>query len=131
MKTSAKRLLAVTALLGVSLCASPTDARKSGGTAGQTGRKSVRLNLNVPATIDVDRRDGKIVGMTAVMKDGSRKVLKAKSNPTCATGCPAGQTLQCWEDEAQLMSICECRGGGGGGGDFNADFVIDGADFQQ
>ena len=116
MKTYTKRLVAVAALLAATLCASPADAGKAGGPARQTARTSLRLNVDAPASVDVETRDGKIVGMTAVKKDGSRMALKAQSRPTCATGCPAGQSLKCWEDEAQMMSICVCEGGGGGGG---------------
>ena len=116
MKTSTKRLTAAAALLAATLCASPTDARKAAGPARQTARTSLRLNVDAPASVEVETRDGKVVGMTAVKRDGSRLALKAQSKPTCATSCPAGQTLSCWEDEAQMMSICVCGGGGGGGG---------------
>jgi hypothetical protein len=69
MKTSTKRLLAVAMLTVATLCASPTDARRVGATASQTARKSVPLNIKAPTTIDVDRTNGKITGMTAVMKE--------------------------------------------------------------
>lgn len=112
MKTSNKRLLATFALVGATLCVSSTDAGRAGNPASQTARKTVRINLAVPASFDLDTRDGTIVGLTTVAKDGTRKALKQQSRPTCATGCPAGQKLSCWEDEEQLMSICVCAGGG-------------------
>jgi hypothetical protein len=54
--------------------------------------------------------------------------LKQQSKPTCATGCPAGKTLHCWEDEEQMMSICVC--GGGGASDGKYDGTIDSAEFN-
>ena len=115
MKTQRQRVLALAALAAATVCAAPTVARRGGGPALQVSRETLRVNIVAPARFEVERRDGKIVTMSAVKKDGSREVLKAKSRPTCATGCPAGQTLTCWEDQQQMMSICECRGGGGGG----------------
>src|SRR5882672_4098098 len=123
MKTSTKRIFAVAALVGATLCASPTDARKAGN-PGQTVRRSLHVNLKAPLSIDVDTRDSQTVGLTAIKKDGRRIALKPQSKPTCATSCPAGKTLHCWEDEEQMMSICECGSGGGGGG-FNGNLQIE------
>ena len=115
MKTHRQRVLALAALAAATVCAVPTVARRGGDPALQVSRETLRVNIVAPARFEVERRDGKIVTMSAVKKDGSRVVLKAKSRPACATTCPAGQTLTCWEDQQQMMSICECRGGGGGG----------------
>jgi hypothetical protein len=128
MKTSNKRLLATFALVAATLCVSSTEAGRAGNPTSQTARKSVRIKLAVPASFDLDTRDGTIVGLTTVAKDGTRKALKQQSRPTCATSCPAGQKLSCWEDEEQLMSICVC-GGGGSPDDFRYWLSNYGGDF--
>lgn len=118
MKNSTRRLLVLAALVGATLCSAPGLPKadlKAAGPAPQTARQTVRLNGEAPASVDVDSRDGKVVGMTAVMKDGSRIVLTPQSKPTCATACPKGQKQICWKDEKQ-MTICVCTSGGGGGG---------------
>src|SRR5262245_53101081 len=113
MKTSNKRLLATMALVATTLCASSSDAGRASHSAAQVARKAMRINLEVPASFDIDTKDGTIVGLTTVKKDGTRKALKQQSRPTYATSCPAGQKLSCWEDQEQLMSICVCGGSSG------------------
>ncbi|HEX6187645.1 MAG TPA: hypothetical protein VFZ40_06175 [Pyrinomonadaceae bacterium] len=110
------RITKIALVFIISICAAPTVARRGGDSAFQVSRETIRVNIVAPARFEVVRREGKIVTMTALQKDGSRAVLKATRRPVCATTCPAGQTLTCWEDQQQMMSICECRGGGGGGG---------------
>ncbi|HKO62489.1 MAG TPA: hypothetical protein VJV03_15095 [Pyrinomonadaceae bacterium] len=114
MKTHRQRVLVLTALMAATVCAAPTVARRGEDPALQVSRETIRVNIVAPARFEVERRDGKVVTMSAVKKDGGRAVLKATRRPVCATTCPAGQTLTCWEDQQQMMSICECRGGGGG-----------------
>ena len=111
MKSSTKRVLAVAALMAATLCASSTSARKAASPTPQERNISIRVpDRAQPRSFETQVRDGKIAGMTVVKKDGSRMALKAQSRPTCATSCPAGQTLSCWENEAEMMSMCVCTG---------------------
>jgi hypothetical protein len=77
-----------------------TDSRQTQTVTVKAGEK--------PASFEETIRNDEVVGMTAMKPGGGRLVLNAQSNATCATSCPAGQKLSCWEDEEQLMSICVC-----------------------
>ena len=117
MKASTKRLLAVAALTAAALCASPTDARRAAGPTTQDRSVSIPVpDGALPQSFSAQMRGDVVVGMTAVKRDGSRMALKAQSKPTCATSCPAGQKLYCWENEEQMMSMCVCVTPGSGGG---------------
>ena len=127
MRTSAKRLLTTLALAAAAVCAAPTEAQRGDEGGKRTGRTRVRVaELFTVEAFDVERRNGEIVGMTAVMKKGEQLPLKQQTNPTCATACPAGQKQTCWEDYEEQMSICACvpSGGGGGGGGGGGRFGI-------
>ena len=113
MKSSTKRVLAVAALMAATLCAPSTSARRAAGPTPQERNMSIRVpDQAQPQSFEAQVRDGKIAGMSVVKKDGSRTALKAQTKPTCATSCPAGQTLSCWENEAEMMSMCVCTSGG-------------------
>jgi hypothetical protein len=116
MKHSSKILLTAFALLAVTLGVSSTNARRGAGPELQDRSVSIRVPDNaLPKSFSAQMRGDDVVGMTAIKKDGSRVALKAQSKPTCATSCPAGQVLTCWEDEQQLMSMCVCVTPGSGG----------------
>ena len=113
--------LGVAGIAAALLCALSLSAKTSGGSP-RPERISLRVNAEaVPASFDMEIRDGEVVSMTAVKKDGTRMALKAQSKPTYATECTAGYKLRCWEDEKQMMSMCICDPGFGhsmGGGSF-------------
>lgn len=109
MKTSIKRTIGVVALVAAALCAAPTEAQRNTGPNNREGRQFVHFGELVNFQgIDVLTRDGNIVGMTLLQKDGSWLTLKQQLDPTCPATCPAGQQQTCWEDEQQQMSICVC-----------------------
>jgi hypothetical protein len=115
MKCSNRKLPAAIVLMTATLFVSFIVGHRLGA---QTTLEWITLGLNEKAKAEsfaAQVRGGKVVGMTAVKKDGSRLTLKQQSKPTCATSCPSGQTLTCWEDYEQMMSICVCGTGGGGG----------------
>jgi hypothetical protein len=115
MKYSSKILMVAAALVAATLCVSSTAARKAWGTAAEDSRVFFRLSDEPkPAGFEAQVRGGEVVGMTVVKQDGARASLKQQAKPTCATSCPSGQKLTCWEDEAQMMSVCVCGTGGGG-----------------
>lgn len=103
-----KSLMAASLLCALA-AAAPADAGRPGVQTSAGGPTFIRLSdEQKPDGFEMRERDGRVVGMTVVKKDGSRMPLKQQSRPTCATSCPAGQTLTCWEDEEQLMSVCVC-----------------------
>ncbi|MFZ0752039.1 MAG: hypothetical protein WAM70_21950 [Pyrinomonadaceae bacterium] len=94
----------------------------------QTTMEWITLGWNeksMPDSYTAQVKDGKIVAMNAVKKDGARTALRQQSKSTCATSCPAGQQLSCWEDQEQMMSMCACFGGGTGRINAVMDRVID------
>jgi hypothetical protein len=113
MKFTKKKLLVVTVMLAATLGIS-AYARKIGTQAGPDEHITLRVNSKTPATFDYQLRAGKVVEMTATYPDGDNVALKQQSKPTCATTCPAGQHLSCWEDQQQQMSICVCSSASGG-----------------
>ena len=119
MNYSNKRRLFAIALIAATLCISSAYAGKMIGQARGDGHVTLRWNkVAKPDSFDVQVRGGAVVGLSAVMKDGSRLALKQQNKPTCTTGCPEGQKLTCWEDHEQQMSICVCGAGGGGASGF-------------
>jgi hypothetical protein len=117
LKNPKKKLLIGLALLTVTLGASAALARKLAGQTAQASKITFRVSPQAkPDYFEGQLNAGKLVGMVAVQTDGSRLALKHQSKPACATSCPSGQKLSCWEDEEQLMSICVCVSGGGGYG---------------
>jgi hypothetical protein len=111
MKYSNMKLLAVIALLAAALGIS-AYARRIGTGSVQDQHVTIKVNQKAPASFDAELSAGKVVGMTAVYQDESKLALKQQDKPTCATSCPAGQRLSCWEDHEQMMSICVCVSGG-------------------
>lgn len=103
--------VAATALLAASFYAAKVSARR-GSTHLKPQNTSMITPAEKPANFEQTVRNGEVVGMAAISASGSRTVLKARSQPVCATSCPAGQKLSCWEDEVQQMSICVCGTGG-------------------
>jgi hypothetical protein len=119
MTYSNKKMLVAFALITAALCISSAYA----GRILSQGRSDRHLMLHwsknaKPDSFDAQIRNGAVVGMSAVSKDGSRLSLKQQNKPTCATSCPEGQKLTCWEDDEQQMSICVCGSSGGGRGLF-------------
>lgn len=123
MKYSNKKLLALFALIIAALCTSSAIARRVRPQPNPDEHVVLRSKA-APDTFDAVLRNGEVVGMTGVMKDGRRLAFKAQSKPTCATSCPAGQRLVCWENEAEMMSMCVCTSGGGGGGGITLSDVL-------
>lgn len=115
MKYSEKIMLALAliALLSATVYGA-TLFRPSGFTlAALSQTTTIRATAaEKPTSFEQTIRNGEIVGMTAVKAGGARLALRAQSTPTCATSCPAGQKLSCWEDEQQMMSMCVCGTGG-------------------
>jgi hypothetical protein len=115
MKTSKKKLLTIVVLLAAAICIS-AYARRAGTPLVQDTHMTLKFDEKAtPVSFDAQITAGKIVGMTALYPGGDRVALKQQSKPTCATSCPAGQYLSCWEDHEQQMSICVCKSSGGGG----------------
>jgi hypothetical protein len=114
-----------------------TGKNTSGGLDGCTaatgarpGRRIIRVPDELkPEGFELEERDGKVVGVAVVKKDGSRMDLTQKPRPTRDTVCPAGTTMVCWYSPGGTMVICYCDkpggGGGGGGGAISANFSID------
>ena len=116
------RLLAA-ALIAAALFAASTDARKGDSSPLQAETKFFRLSDDwKPDGFEAQLRGGKVVGMSIVKKGGTRVALKKQANPPRATSCPGNQFLDCWEDEGQLVSICECKNYGLA---ISANFAID------
>ena len=129
MKHFPKLILAVAsiALLAASFHAAKVAAHRDGGAVQRT---TFRIPAHeTPQSFEETIRNGEVVGMTAIKAGGGRVVLKAQSKPTCATSCPAGQHLSCWEDEEQMMSMCACSGGTGTPHG-TITFIVDGAQLQ-
>ena len=116
MKYSNKSLPAAASLIAVALLAailggSATSAQPAG--AADPTRRDERVFFRLsdeaqPDGFEAAMQGNKIVGMTVVMKDGSRTDLKPQSKPTGASNCEKGETLTCWEDEKEMMSVCVC-----------------------
>lgn len=114
MSYSKKKLLAIVVLLAAAICIS-AYVRTSGTAFVQDTHMTLKFDEKAtPVSFDAQLSAGKIVGMTALYPGGNRVALKQQSEPTCATSCPAGQYLSCWEDHEQQMSICVCKPSGGG-----------------
>ena len=114
MKTSTKRLLLGAALVAVTLCAAPTEARRAASSDTRDGAHFYGLGeLFSFDGINVEQRDGEVVGMNVLQRDGSWLLLRRQSTPNCPTNCSEGQKLSCWEDERQLMRVCVCGSPGG------------------
>ncbi len=112
-KNSNKKLLAFGILLVAVLCIS-AYARRVGTAAVEDTHFTLKLDEKAtPASFDATVIGGKVVGMMAVFPSGNRIALTQQSKPTCATSCPAGQYLSCWEDQDLQMSMCVCISGGG------------------
>lgn len=114
MTYSNQKRLAAFALIAAALSISSTYAGRMPG----QGRSDAHIVLHwnkdkKPDSFDAQLRNGRVVGMSAVSKDGSRLTLKQQNKPTCSTSCPEGQKLTCWEDHEQQMSICVCGSSGG------------------
>lgn len=118
MKSPSKKLLTALALMMAALCASSSVARKQSDSTNQNKRFIRVSDVFKPIGFEGQLRGGELIGMTVVRKDGTRKALKEQSKPVCATSCPAGQRLKCWEDEEQMMSMCVCVGSGGTVGEY-------------
>jgi len=115
MKYSKKNLLAIVVLLATAICIS-AYVRTAGTASVQDTHMTLKFDEKAtPVSFDAQLSAGKVVGMMALYPDGSRVALKHQNKPTCATSCPAGQYLSCWEDHEQQMSICVCKSSGGGG----------------
>jgi hypothetical protein len=96
-------------LTAAALSASPTDAQRADDPAGQDGRVFFGLSQEArPDGFEATVKNGAVVGMTVVKTDGSRTDLKRQGTPAGASSCKKGETLSCWEDEAQMMSVCVC-----------------------
>jgi hypothetical protein len=109
MKYLSKRLLIAVVLMAAALSASSTDAQRTDDPAGQDGRVFFSLSQEArPDGFEATLKNGAVAGMTVVNTDGSRADLKRQSKPSGATSCKKGETLSCWEDEAQMMSVCVC-----------------------
>jgi hypothetical protein len=111
MKYSNKKLLAAIAVIAATLCISLVYSGKTRAQASQDRKVVVNLSDVLKAdSFEAQYNGDKMVGMTGIKKDGTRFDLKAMSKPTCATSCPAGEHLYCWESETEQMSICVCHG---------------------
>jgi len=109
MKYPSKRLVIAVALTAMALLASSTDAQRANDRTSQDERVFFSLSQEAkPDGFEATVKDGTVAGMTVVNTDGSRMDLKRQSNPAGATSCKKGETLSCWEDEAQMMSVCVC-----------------------
>jgi hypothetical protein len=125
MKYPGKRLLIAVVLTTAALCASSTDAQRPAETAEKDRAVFIRMpNEWKPRGFEARVRDGKAVSVVVVKHDGSKVPLKQISAPTRPTSCPAGQTLSCWEDEAQLMSTCVCTSVGTTAGEYGVASVF-------
>jgi hypothetical protein len=123
MKYSTKKIFALITLIVAALCASSAMARRTRPQPLPDEHVTLRSKA-APDSFDAVIRNGEVVGMTGVMKDGRRIAFTTQSKPTCATSCPAGQRLICWENEAEMMSMCVCGSGGGGGGGLTLENVF-------
>jgi hypothetical protein len=122
MKYSNQKPLVLAALIAATLCGSSVVANRVSHRTHPDEHVTLR-SKPIPDSFDAVVRSGEVVGVTGVMKDGRRIAFKSQSKPTCATSCPAGQSLICWESEAEMMSMCVCGGGGGGGLELENVFV--------
>lgn len=115
MKYSEKIMLALALIALLSATVYGATLFKPNGFAGAAVSQTTTIRVTPaekPASFEQTVRNGEVVGMTAIKTGGARVALRAQSNPTCATSCPAGQKLSCWEDEVQMMSLCVCGTGG-------------------
>ena len=118
---------------GLSGCTAAAQRGEGAGApaaGGRPGRRLIRVPDELkPDGFELEERDGKVVGVAVVKKDGSRMDLTQKPRPTRDTVCPAGTTMECWYSPGGTMVICYCDkpggGGGGGGGAISANFAID------
>ncbi len=109
MKHMGTLTLAAVGLAAAAIFGTSAVALIAGGTAGQEGRVLIRLGDDMkPDGFEAQVRSGEVVGMTAIRRDGSRVALSQQQKPPCATSCLPGQKLTCWEDDAQMLSICVC-----------------------
>lgn len=95
-------------------------AAQTAGTPLPVGETVVEENRATGAKLVVIVRSDAF-GVVSVGRSGRRTELSAIPNPSSGKPfeCPAGQTLSCYEDHANQMSVCVCVGrGGGGAGDF-------------
>jgi hypothetical protein len=112
--------VAVAIALLMSLAASSAHAARPTTTTTTTttttiaeGRRLVPIEQLVSfAGLDIEIERDQVIGMTVLRKDGTWLPLAPAPNPSGATQCTGGQTLTCWESEAELMTICVCTGGG-------------------
>ncbi len=114
MKNVTKRLLVTAVVLAATLGVSASKARRETDPQGREGQKYYRLGeLFKVEGVEVQQKDDQLTAMTARMKNGRQIKLKPQADVSCATSCPAGQHLYCWESEEELMSICVCVSRGG------------------
>jgi hypothetical protein len=109
VKTLAEGLLVAAAMVAFMFGVSHADAQREGG---EPSRVFVRLGEVADFEgFDVEERGGEVVGLTVVRKGARRTALRRQADPECGAGCPAGQKLSCWNEEAEQLSICVCGGG--------------------
>lgn len=106
---------AVTTLVAVTLYGSAVNRSNAEAAQDRTVMTAVPDSAK-PQAFEKQITNGKTTGVTVIKKNGAREIMQPQPDPTCNSGCPAGQHMVCWTDHDAGMSICECQGGGGGGG---------------
>jgi hypothetical protein len=107
MQTLTKRVLVMVALLAAVVGGSVSQAQRTKET--REVQKHYRMSDLVGIeSVDAQMKGTELVGLTARLKSGRSVPLKLQSSSNCDRSCPSNQTLSCWEDEQQSMSICVC-----------------------
>jgi hypothetical protein len=90
-------------------------AAQTAGAPLPMGETVVQENRTTGAKLVVVVRSDAF-GVVSVGRDGRRLELSAIPGPSAGKPfeCPAGQTLSCYEDHANQMSVCVCVSRGGG-----------------
>lgn len=124
MKASTKAVLAAAAMAAALFAAAASAQTHHGTLADRDGTRFYRLSELVPFDgVNVERRGGRIVGMSVLLGDGSWLPLRAQGSPACPASCPSGQQPSCWEDEGRSRSICLCESPAGGSAGSGSDRV--------
>ena len=110
------RVLGLIAAAVAAAAALHVAAAQTAGSPLPVGETVVEENRTTGAKLVVVIRSDAF-GVVSVGRDGRRMELSAIPNPSSGKPfeCPAGQTLSCYEDHANQMSVCLCVGSGGGG----------------
>jgi hypothetical protein len=99
-----------TAVLSAAVFASEADAQTPPPTGD--GRQFNSIPAFIPFHgVDIDTRDGAAFSVALLRKNGTWLPLSLKESPPDVS-CSDGQSLSCWEDETQMVSICVCAGAG-------------------